>query len=52
MPSPLAVAEGVIEGEVTLPEPGLYYFELWANGEMLMSRRLTAMPIPNEKPQT
>lgn len=44
--SPLVVMEGMFGVETILPAPGLYHCELWANSEVLMSRRLTASLIP------
>lgn len=45
--SPLVVMEGMFGVETILPVPGLYHCELWANSEILMSRRLTATLIPD-----
>jgi hypothetical protein len=41
-PGPFAVVESAIFIEVELPEPGQYHCELWANRDLLMSRRLLA----------
>lgn len=43
--SPLMVLESVFFIGVSLPEPGLYHCELWANTTVLMSRRVTATRI-------
>jgi hypothetical protein len=40
--SPLMVIEGALGIETILQSDGLYHCELWANGESLMSRRLSA----------
>jgi hypothetical protein len=47
--SPLMVVEGAIGITTALPNPGLYHCELWANNVSLMSRRLTALRIPNKE---
>ena len=43
--SPLVVMEGVMQIVTNLPEAGLYHCELYANQELLMSRRLVALQI-------
>jgi len=43
--SPFAVVESAIGMQTELPEPGQYHCELWANEELLMSRRLIAGEI-------
>ena len=50
--SPLVMVEGGLEAETILPAEGLYYCELWAAGEVLMSRRLTATKITSSNEGT
>lgn len=52
-PSPFAVVEAAIGVETQLPKPGQYHFELWADGDLLMSRRLIAgtINIPPDQQQ-
>lgn len=45
-PDPLTMIEGVFGVQVILPKAGLYHCELWANSDVLMSRRLSATEIP------
>lgn len=40
--SPFMVLEGVMGVQLHLPKPGQYHCELWADDELLMSRRLIA----------
>src|SRR3972149_2607009 len=40
---PLIVIEGTTYLCIPLPRPGLYHCELWANEDLLMSRRLLAI---------
>lgn len=44
-PNPLAVIEGGIGVECLLLSKGLYHCELWANDNLLMTRRFTASEI-------
>ncbi|MCE9548179.1 MAG: hypothetical protein K8T25_22115, partial [Planctomycetia bacterium] len=48
--TPLAVVEGVLGVQTTLPSDGLYHCELLAGQKVLMSRRLIAMQA--EAPET
>lgn len=41
-PSPFAVVESALGVETVLPKPGQYHCELWADNELLMSRRMIA----------
>jgi hypothetical protein len=41
-PSPFAVVESALGIGADLPKPGQYHCELWADNELLMSRRLIA----------
>jgi hypothetical protein len=43
--NPLDVIEQVLEIEAVIPEAGLYHCELWANKELLMTRRFLVQDL-------
>lgn len=47
--SPLTVVEATVGIHVVLPKAGLYHCELWAGGNLLMSRRLLAVAREDTK---
>ncbi len=46
--SPLEVKEGIVNFITVLPAVGQYHCELWANKELLMSRRFLALTSGDE----
>ncbi|HBO43970.1 MAG TPA: hypothetical protein DD670_08570 [Planctomycetaceae bacterium] len=43
--SPLVVLEGMFQFKTEIPKAGLYHCEMWAGGELLMSRRVLAAQV-------